>query len=55
MNQNRVLVLFSDDLLGELDEARQEAPRSAWIRRAVEERLQRDKTRALLASTRWED
>lgn len=52
MNQNRVLVLFSDELLSELDEARHEAPRSAWIRRAVEERLQRDKTCALLASPR---
>lgn len=51
---NRVLVVFSYELLLELDQARHETPRSAWIRRAVEERLQRDRARALLASTRWE-
>jgi predicted GIY-YIG superfamily endonuclease len=40
---NRVLVVFSDGLLSELDLARGLVSRSAWIRQAVENELGRDR------------
>lgn len=39
---NRVLVLFSDGLLSELDSARGLVSRSAWIRQAVEDKLMKE-------------
>jgi hypothetical protein len=39
---NRVLVVFSDGLLSELDSARGLVSRSAWIRQAVEDKLMKE-------------
>lgn len=39
---NRVLVVFSDGLLSELDSARGLVSRSAWIRQAVEDKMMKE-------------
>lgn len=45
---NRVLAIFSDGLLSELDSARGLISRSAWIRQAVEEKLMEEATAPLV-------
>jgi hypothetical protein len=49
---NRVLVVFSDGLLSELDSARGLVSRSAWIRQAVEDKLMKEAV-APLVPDRW--
>ena len=38
----KVLLPLSDELMAAIDAARGDVPRTAWIRRAIEERLKKE-------------